>query len=112
MSAFVIIFVLALFLLSCHALLVWLPLSSFCLLAIAALAFFQICCFFYSPFFFFHELAAIVVLSLFIIAAALPGLLSHLLSLLISPLLNSSFLILTLFTLAALQCVCHAFIFT
>ena len=43
-------------------------------------------------FFFFHELAAIVVLSLFIIAVALPGLLSHLLSLFISPLLNSSFL--------------------
>ena len=52
-SAFVIIFVLALFLLSCHALLVWLMVSLVVLspFAIAALAYFQICCFFYSPFF-------------------------------------------------------------
>ena len=81
MSAFVIIFVLALFFcLVMHIGLV--ALVVFSIFAIAALAYFQICCLFCHP--------AIVVLSFF--HCCCTGLLSHLLSLLISPLLNSSFL--------------------
>ena len=107
-SAFVIVFVLALFFcLVMHIGLV--ALVVFSIFAIAALAYFQICCLFCHP--------AIVVLSFFSLLLHWPTFTFAFTSYLTLAEFFFShewahLVILTLFTLAALQCVCHSVIFT